>query len=116
MTSAIPPLAGLLVGLVFALATWTSWRWQAKDRLRLLTSALTAVVLMFAVQRVSDWSQHWLLVLWWSAVLVVAVGAAGSTLRWSALPWLRDRRHRIRRHAFFGIDLVVLAAIVIFFA
>jgi peptidoglycan/LPS O-acetylase OafA/YrhL len=116
MTTVLPPVCGLLISVLFALTACTSWRWKAKDRLKLLTSGFGAAVLLFAVQRVSDWSQYWLLTLWWAAVLALAIAAVGAALRWPGLPWLHTERHKIRRRTFAGIDLVVLTAIVVFFA
>ncbi|KQQ06266.1 MULTISPECIES: hypothetical protein [unclassified Rathayibacter] len=114
----------MIIATVIALivAAWTAVRFALgtlrlratlldRDRLRVLTRGVEAVIVLFLVRSFADWTLL-TIVPWLVLVAVVAAGAAGAVLRWPALPWLEDpARSRTRALGFAG-TLALSAAFV----
>ena len=82
-----------------------------RDRLRVLTRGVEAVMFLILVRAFADWTLL-TIVPWLVLVAVVASGAAGAVLRWPSLPWLEDPARRRPRALGFVGTLALSAAFV----
>ncbi|HXH33832.1 MAG TPA: hypothetical protein VNJ54_05390 [Plantibacter sp.] len=133
MIDLIVPAVVLLVIAWFVtlqvLHAWTSGRWAAPDRFRLVVDAVDSIVVLALVRAlaapVGVWSWVWVL-----AVAVVGFALAGAALRWPSLPWhapkprrtideqgtivetagaTRDRRRRIMAGVYVAAGIAIVA-------
>lgn len=85
----IPTIVALVVAWILALQVvhaWSTGRWAATERYRLVVDAVDSIVILALVRAlaapVGIWSWAWVI-----AVAIVGFGLAGAALRWRSLPW-----------------------------
>lgn len=85
----IPAVVALVVAWIIALQVvhaWSTGRWAATERYRLVVDAVDSIVILALVRALAApvglWSWAWVL-----AVAIVGFGLAGAALRWRSLPW-----------------------------
>lgn len=85
----IPTIVALVVAWMLALQVvhaWSTGRWAATERYRLVVDAVDSIVILALVRAlaapVGIWSWAWVI-----AVAIVGFGLAGAALRWRSLPW-----------------------------
>ncbi|ROR80545.1 hypothetical protein SAMN06295974_2291 [Plantibacter flavus] len=85
----IPAVVALVVAWVLALQVvhaWSTGRWTATERYRLVVDAVDSIAILALVRALASpvgvWSWAWVL-----AVAIVGFGLAGAALRWHSLPW-----------------------------
>ncbi|AZH82740.1 hypothetical protein EAO79_07395 [Plantibacter sp. PA-3-X8] len=85
----IPAVVALGVTWILALQivhAWSTGRWAATERYRLVVDAVDSIVILALVRAlaapVGVWSWAWVI-----AVAIVGFGLAGAALRWRSLPW-----------------------------
>ena len=92
----IPAGVALVVAWVLALQVvhaWSTGRWAATERYRLVVDAVDSIVILALVRAlaapVGVWSWAWVI-----AVAIVGFGLAGAALRWNTLPWHAPKPRR----------------------
>ena len=85
----IPAVVALVIAWFLALQVahaWSTGRWSATERYRLVADAVDSIVILALVRAlaapVGVWSWAWVI-----AVAIVGFGLAGAALRWRSLPW-----------------------------
>ncbi|NUJ88664.1 hypothetical protein HOW07_11655 [Plantibacter sp. MCCC 1A11337] len=85
----IPAVVALVIAWFLALQVahaWSTGRWAATERYRLVADAVDSIVILALVRAlaapVGVWSWAWVI-----AVAIVGFGLAGAALRWRSLPW-----------------------------
>lgn len=85
----IPAVVALVIAWFLALQVahaWSTGRWAATERYRLVADAVDSIVILALVRAlaapVGVWSWAWVI-----AVAIVGFGLAGAALRWQSLPW-----------------------------
>lgn len=85
----IPAVVALVIARFLALQVahaWSTGRWSATERYRLVADAVDSIVILALVRAlaapVGVWSWAWVI-----AVAIVGFGLAGAALRWRSLPW-----------------------------
>lgn len=128
----IPAVVLLVVGWFVSLQTihaWSTGRWAATERYRLVADAVDSIVVLALVRAlaapVGIWSWVWVL-----AVAVVGFALAGAALRFRSLPWHtpkpkrtldehgetvetavapRDRRRQIMAGVYTAVGVAIVA-------
>lgn len=82
-----------------------------RDRLRVLTRGVEAVLVLLLARVFADWTLV-TLAPWFALVALAAAGAVGAVARWHTLPWFEDpAKRRARTTGFVGT--VALSAVLV---